>query len=327
MGIQLLSNRTFLYITFSVIILFVLIMSMDMSENENFRCDNDTHETQDTNYKSLPKCNKLNPSYIPKLTYDKWAMREYLKAINYPIAKGFFVERGYIPSRFVLSEKIRYNKMKFPVIIKPNKDAGGNGIVSGITNILQLYNAIKSTKYGRNGMIVEEQLNGTVYRILYVNKKLVSIISRSPPYVTGNGVDSLNVLIDGYNQSLEKTKTYSPSINYELLRSQNYKLNDIVPDGRRVIINNILNYRGGAITEKYPLDKIHPENRQLFESLLGPQFDSNCLGVDFISPDLSVPYYENNGAILEFNSNPARMLHDIFDPEFKERYLKIYRNK
>ena len=70
---------------------------------------------------------------------------------------------------------------------------------------------------------------------------------------------------------------------------------------------------------------MNKENHKMFEDIM-KKFDSNCLGIDFISKDLSKPYYENNAMIIEFNSNPSRKLHMVFDNNFEKKYLDQLKN-
>lgn len=309
-----------------LILTLLIIFAINYNQCETFQCgnfqyENDNYMTLGKNYKNLPSCKKLNSNNIPKLTINKKNMNKYLKRLGYPVPKGFTLKYDKNTDIADLKKYMKLHDMKFPLIIKPIDGTNGIDVVSGIINIRDLYKNIQ--KYEKE-ILIEEQLDGIVYRILYVNKKLVAISSRTAPYIIGNGENTLQELINLYNDNLIKnnSKNFPPPVNNNILISQNVSLNDVIPKNRKIIINNILNYHGGAITENYPLYKIHPINRQLFETLLNTHFDSNCLGIDFISPDLSKPYYENGGTILEFNSNPARMLHDVNDPCFKNRYIK-----
>lgn len=263
-------------------------------------------------------CMSLNSKDICNLTLSKKRTNQFLKNIGYPIPNGF-----YINHNTNIDKQILLSKVKFPLIIKPVDGSCGVDVKTGITNSLQLKMIANHLLKRNNELLVEEELKGTVYRILYVNKKLVSIIGRDVPYVIGDGKNTIEQLNKMRNHNLENSQ-YMVKLNNDYIRSQGYKLDSIPNKDDKVYINNVLNYSGGAITYNYDLNKMHPKNKKLFDDLLNKYLDSNCIGIDFISNDLSVPYDKNGGTIIEFNSNPSRKLHYVFDSGFSDRYYKIY---
>lgn len=273
-------------------------------------------------YDDEPKsCMNLNSSCVCKLTLSKKKTNEFLRKYNYPVPKGFHVN-----SISDIDKQMMLYDIKYPLIIKPSDGTCGIDVISGISNITKLKDKSKELLKNNKELIVEEQLEGTVYRILYVNKKLVSIIGRDVPYIIGNGINTISELNDMRNDNLDRSQ-YKIKLNLDYINSQGYEINSIPKKGEMICVNNVLNYSGGAITYNYDLNRIHPKNKKLFDDLLSKHFDSNCLGVDFISKDLSVPYDENGGTIIEFNSNPSRKLHHVFHPNFSQYYNEAYDRK
>jgi D-alanine-D-alanine ligase-like ATP-grasp enzyme len=299
----------------------------------------DNYMTLSDTYKGLPGCRSFNSRDISALTISKNRMNQFLKERGLPVTKSAFLDTDKLKSSLQGSEESLYRDLKlivtekglrYPLIIKPSSDTSGNGIHSGIVDFESLFRVVSEhlTNISKSNLIVEEQLDGVVYRILYVNKELVAIAGRSVSTVVGNGVSPIIELIELHNNTLKNSnsKQYPIKLNEPYVNSNGYTMNDILPDKEILKVNNILNYGGGALTYPVPITAIHPDNKAIFDLLLGSDFDSNCLGIDFISKDISVPYHKNGAAILEFNSDPARKLHDVFDADFKDRYMDQIRS-
>jgi cyanophycin synthetase len=266
-------------------------------------------------YRDAPSCMYLNSKNICKMTLSKEHTNNFLKKNNFPVPKS------YVSNKNINNY---HNNLTFPLIVKPSDGSLGIDVISGIMTNKQLQYVLNMLHKKYDKLIVEEQMSGTMYRILYVNKKLISIIGRDSPYIIGNNRDTINELVKNYNNNLPKNM-YPIKINELYILSQGYKKDHILEKNKKIFINNVLNYSGGAITYNYPINKMNKENHKMFEDIM-KKFDSNCLGIDFISKDLSKPYYENNAMIIEFNSNPSRKLHMVFDNNFEKKYLDQLKN-
>jgi cyanophycin synthetase len=263
----------------------------------------------------LPSCMHLNSKETCKLTLSKEDTNNFLKINNFPVPKSYVSNKNTINN-----SDIFYHDLSYPLVVKPSNGSLGIDVITGITSNKQLQNILKTLHKKYEKLIVEEQMTGTMYRLLYVNKKLISIIKRDIPYIIGNNKNTIKELVDEHNNNLPKNM-YPIKINRLYILSQGYDIEHILEKNKKVFINNVLNYSGGALTYNYPIHKMNKENHKMFEDILS-KFGSNCLGIDFISEDLSKPYYMNNGMIIEFNSNPSRKLHMVFDEEFKEKYME-----
>lgn len=279
----------------------------------------DDYQTLENNYKILPGCRKFNDLCISKLSINKSKMKRYLKDLGAPVAKSAFIDRKLLEVRDYAAIKHKISKLEYPVVIKPINDAQANGVRTGLRDTDEVIAAFRSVKPSH--FLVEEQIEGTVYRLLYVNKKLLSIAGRDIPYVIGDGTSTITELIGTYNSNLKgKTQQNPIEINETYLKSQGYDPNSVPIKGTVIKVDNILNFSRGAITYPVLVSSMHPDNAELFDRILSV-YDSNCLGIDYVSPDISKSYKKSRTAILEFNSDPARRLHDLFDDTFEERYM------
>lgn len=328
-----------------IVVIFILflfrheLVQQSIQPNEKYKKYN--YITLKPNYKVLPSCKKFNDSEIAKLTINKRKMYEFLRERNIPVPNGISLKikdlQSMLRSPNILRKHVqdKTNNLKYPLIVKPENDTCGNGVITAIPNFDTLFSIVKdyaSNTTKKSNLIIEEQLRGIAYRILYVNGKLLDICARESPKIVGDGQSTVVEIVDEYNKDLLNTNIksvvqYPIRINDPLIKMHGKIRNDILKEGEELEIDNVLSYGNGSKTYAIPLDKMHPDNRKMFDDLLNSsEFDSKCLGIDFISHDISIPYYENGAAVLEFNSNPDRKLHDVLNRKFKEKYMKEYDN-
>lgn len=319
-------------ITYTAIIIIIIFLLIFSSQQDSFNyLSTDEHYSvlnQNQKKRYIKRCNAYNDKNIIKLTINKHKTNEFLRKKGFPVPKSFFINRnifktGYdngVDMKNVLNTVIDQMSISYPVVMKPTKGTWGLGIVTGITDLDTLYDKI--TSYILNpkkddNLIIEEQHAGKVYRILYVNKKILGIIARDIPKVIGDGESSVLDLFQSYKESINKRVR----LNRSYVRSQGYEKADIVPKGVIVGLNNILNFDGER-QYNVPIETIHPKNKEMFDTIVDKYLGINCVGIDYISDDISVPYNVNNGYILELNSNPDRRIHQKIDDGFMDRYTR-----
>jgi hypothetical protein len=96
----------------------------------------------------------------------------------------------------------------FPLVIKPNVSGYSRGSYFPINNFKQLWKAILLTKIWWPTTVIEQYLKGDNYRVAVIDGKIMSVIQRYPPFVIGNGEDSISSLIDAENAVREEMQLY-----------------------------------------------------------------------------------------------------------------------
>ena len=118
-------------------------------------------------------------------------------------------------------------------------------------------------------VVIEEELNGYLFRGTLIGGKLVGVVRRDPPSVIGDGVHSLQELLEKENQRPERNGPIFHKIiidkeaNEELAR-QNIKLEDI-PEKNKVISFSQKTSRGCGGTTTEVTEITHPENVEMLE--------------------------------------------------------------
>jgi cyanophycin synthetase len=166
-----------------------------------------------------------------------------------------------------------------------------------------------------SSVIIERYFTGTDYRLLVVGNKLVAASARYPAAVTGNGIHSIQQLVDAVNASHERgddhdkvlTKIKIDQQVIDLLAEQSLTPESIPATGEYILLRHTANLSTGSTAEDVT-DIVHPDNIFMAEraaKIIG----LDVCGIDIISPDITKPLTENGGAILEINAAPGPRMH------------------
>ena len=193
----------------------------------------------------------------------------------------------------------------FPLILKPIKGSRGQGMIGDIKDIKNLNERIISIN--PHNYILQEQKRGKTYRILILNNKIIYVKESLPPFIIGNNKDSIPILIKKLNDKLKKKikDSYVKRISYNYIREQGYDKDSIPEHNKKIFVTNVINLGNGAQDYNYiPISNVHPVNLDLFLKV-SKIFKLNFCGIDYITNDLSTPYYFSDGNILEVNTKPG----------------------
>jgi cyanophycin synthetase len=109
-----------------------------------------------------------------------------------------------------------------------------------------------------------------------------------------------------------------------MLREQNVTFETIISSNKKIYLSKVSNYHNGASIDNIPLVNVHPENIEMFKKV-NQVLDVKLSGIDFITTNISVPYYLE-GVIIEVNERPDLQIHyDITDN--KKDFIKKYVDK
>jgi len=221
-----------------------------------------------------------------------------------------------------------YNKMIYPLVVKPTIGTQGYGIKTNINNVEELKNQVlflldkQNNKNKRNNILIEEQISGNDYRITVVKGDILGILQRQTPYVIGDGKQTLQALINEHKYS--KLKTHN--IDQTLFQNQQVNFETIIPENQKIIISNVKNFHNGAPLINIPISNIHPDNIHMFKRV-NQVLNKNISGIDYISENLAIPYYQQ-GAVIEVNSSPDSIMHTYtFNKKQKRNYLNTFIDK
>ena len=239
---------------------------------------------------------------------DKELTRRLLSDQCIPFPKGVILEEEE-------EVKSAIEEIGFSVVIKPNDGNHGRGITTCVNSYDEVIKAFRIAKTISDEVIMEKHIEGSDYRFLLINYKLVAVSKRLPAMVRGDGVSSIQKLIDNVNKdpnrgiSHEKilTRITVDENTMDILKRKNLTLDSVLPVGQNLSLKDTANISSGG-TAIDVTDKVHPHNIALVERI-ARLIELNVCGLDIIAKDIMSPITEDTGALLEINAAPGLRMH------------------
>ncbi len=239
---------------------------------------------------------------------DKEETKALLEAAEIPVPRGTVIrtEAG-------LDEAIE--RFGYPLVIKPIDGNHGKGNTTNITNREQAIKAFEAAKVYSRSVIVERFITGYDFRCLVINYKFICAALRTPASVVGDGIHTIQWLIDetnkdprrGYGHEKVLTQITVDQFTQKMLDDVNITLEHIPAKGERVLLKPTANLSTGG-TSTDVTDEVHPANIFMFERI-AKIIGLDICGIDVMATDLRTPVAENGGAILEVNAAPGFRMH------------------
>jgi D-alanine-D-alanine ligase-like ATP-grasp enzyme len=241
-------------------------------------------------------------------------------------AKFFMKKRGYTvaPGRTVFSdawaEALKSNnkipqaltyakKLGYPLIIKPNSKSQGVGVCL-VHNKRELVSALHEVFKGDRVAIVEKYLPGRDYRIVVLDKEIISAYERIPLSVVGDGKSSIINLLKEKQRNFIKsgrdTKINLKDRRIKLkLRSLGLTLSSILPKDEKVYLLDNANLSTGG-DSKDVTSTIHPKFKKIAVELTR-DMGLRISGVDIMVTEGDITKNPKNCSyyIIEINAAPG----------------------
>ncbi len=258
----------------------------------------------------LSGCSDYNPLPVRRACRSKAQAREAFEVNNLPYAQG----------RTFLSPTTAFAFAKthgFPLVIKPNVGGFSRGAYFPIENKSQLLTAAIGVKKWWAISIVEQYLLGKNYRVVMTKFGVMSVLRRYPPFVVGDGKQSISALIDAENALRDKMQlaptTRSIPKNAAIkkhLKQHKMHLGTVPSANQKVYLHHKISLNLGASIELIDKQVLSDNNQQQLKQILD-FFNANILGIDVICEQgIEVDFNAQNCIFLELNSRPFLPMHD-----------------
>ncbi len=262
-------------------------------------------------------CSNYNDVKVRRSCRSKEQGRAKFAEGNLPHARGLVFFNPWGGHRFAKT-------YGFPLVIKPNVSGYSRGSYFPINNMAELWKAIVLAKLWWPTTVVEQYLKGSNYRVVVVKGKIMSIIQRYPPFVIGNGNDSIADLIDAENKTREEMQLYDGMFPIKKsgqvqqhLKKQGYDFLSVPAKGENIELFYRVALAPGGIVRTVDQGSIHADNLELFLKTID-LFKANILGVDIIfERSIEESYRQQKCILLEVNSRPYLKMHDY--PRYGEK--------
>ncbi len=255
----------------------------------------------------------LNPMGSSAIATDKDYANFFMEALGYPIvpkSRTFFSDRWAqvvgAPSRNIDGAYRYARRIGFPVIVKPNSGSQGVGVALVRTRA-EFYAAMRTIFKGDRVALVQKPVSGTDYRLVVLDRDVISAYARIPLNVVGDGRSTISELLKAKQRSFVATsrdtriKTDDPRIAMKL-EHQGLNFSSVPKKGEKVFLLDNANLSTGGD----PVDvtrKVHPEFKKIAVELTRKMGLRLC-GVDLmVSGDIA----DKPGKywVLEINSAPG----------------------
>ncbi|MCF6411774.1 cyanophycin synthetase [Pseudalkalibacillus salsuginis] len=238
---------------------------------------------------------------------DKVMTKSILQDVCLPVPEGCVIS-----SESELLEEAE--RLSYPLVIKPVDGHQGQGVWTNLRSQKELVAAYKQHK-NEEKAILERYYTGDDYRFTVVDGQLAAVSLRLPPFVVGNGHDSIKVLIERENENPlrgeghEKPMTKIP-INDSVenyLRQTNLNLETVLDEGQTVQLLGNANLSTGGLAIDVT-DKIHRSYKEIAERS-ARAIGLDIAGIDMIIQDITAAYRPGCAAVLEVNAAPGIRMH------------------
>lgn len=200
-------------------------------------------------------------------------------------------------------------------VVKPaSGTGGGQGITTGIRTRRQLARAATQAALACHELLIEEQIPGDNYRLLYLDGVLLDAVWRRPPSVTGDGRSAIRRLVEEANAvrlsrgaSISQVLlTVDMDMRHTLAR-QGLSLSAVPPAATVIPVKTVIN-------QNFASDNVTVTDRLCPSVIADGARAARCVGVrlagiDLITSDPSVPLADSGGVVLEVNTTPGFHYH------------------
>lgn len=252
-------------------------------------------------FESLPIPTQYNQHTFTWID-DKAKLRAHLQKNNIPVAHG-----GYAKTFKEALEIFKSGTQ--PFIVKPRTGSRGRHTTTHIYTKEELKEAFTIAKQLCYSVIVEEHLQGSVYRGTYVNGEVVGILRGDTAKIIGDGKQTIKELISKKNAS-KHAQVSDVSITPKLkdfLTRQKLSLSTVLKRGQKVTLSEKIGAEyGGFRAEMLP--RAHPKILEYLKKA-GDSIGCIVVGFDFIINDVTGDPDTQKWGIIEANSLPFIDLH------------------
>jgi cyanophycin synthetase len=251
-----------------------------------------------------------------KLTLDKPLVHRILTAEGLPVPEhALFNVVDLAPALDFLA------RQDGPCVVKPVDRQGGTVTTSGIWTAAHLRRARLRARRLSQRLLIERQVPGDNYRLLFLDGELLDVVRRYPPRLVGDGRSSVRDLL-----AAENDRRYSiaggrgtwdlvADLDTVLtLEQRGLTLGSVPAAGESVVVKTVVNSNGPEFNESVrdQVSDAFVADAARAASLLGVRL----AGVDLISPDCRQPLAAAGGVVLEVNATPGLHYHyEIRNPD------------
>lgn len=257
----------------------------------------------------------FNSLFAQTATVDKLKTFALLSAYDLPTP----ATEAYID----VDQAEQFMKAHGSIVVKPLDGAHGDGITTNVSSSDELQKAIQNAKTINEHVLLQQQVSGRDFRLLFIDYEFIAAVERVPASVLGDGQSTVQALLEARNEEMDKL--------WKNIRSGSVEDSEVNGSVSKTPIEEVLELHGQDFLSRVPgsgetvqvLDKanvslggqtrdvteeVSPELTSSITQLL-KEIDLPLCGVDVMSTDISAPVHKNISFIIELNAAPGLRLH------------------
>lgn len=201
-------------------------------------------------------------------------------------------------------------KLGYPVVVKPADKDGGVAVQADLRTEEEVRAAYAAAVKVSKMVLVEKFIPGRDYRITVFRGKAIWAVERVPAGVTGDGVSTIEQLVEETNADPRRGSTVYAALKKikldeeaeTLLARDGMTPQSIPEEGRFVRLRRASNVTSGGMPVVVT-DRMHPDNAWLAERAANV-IGLDLAGIDLIIPDIATSWREVDSGICEVNAQP-----------------------
>lgn len=245
---------------------------------------------------------------------NKFHTKQLLKENGYSVSEGMAFDSNDINA----AQSFVREELGYPIVIKPTGGAGGKYVFCNIqtdSEFRRAYSALSRVTFAP--ILVERFIAGVDdYRFFIINGKVISIVKRTPPVIVGDGISTIQQLVDAENERRMNPRTnclcsivIDDFDSERCFQMQCIGRNSILKKGEAIQCRFNANVSMGGECETVK-DIVHPSYSDIAVSILKLFSNLPVLVVDLLIRDCTQEACDGNYWVCECCCiNPGLSLH------------------
>ncbi|MBE2262262.1 MAG: acetate--CoA ligase family protein [Burkholderiaceae bacterium] len=199
----------------------------------------------------------------------------------------------------------------YPVVVKPVDLDGGVGVFANLESPESVRAAFFAARKLSRRVLVEKHIRGRDYRLQVVDEEVQGILERVPGGVTGDGVNSVAILLEQQNlarRTATDDRKYLKQMALDdeagrMLVAVGLDATSVPASGQVVRLRAAANVASGGVPVPFEPALAHPDNLALAVRA-ARLLRLDVAGVDLLIPDIARSWIHTGAAICEVNAQP-----------------------
>ena len=216
--------------------------------------------------------------------------------------------------------------MGWPVVIKPLRCEGGDGVTVDIRHAAQVHLAMETARRaGGSPVLVEKQVPGLCHRVLVAFGAVLYVVRRGPLSVVGDGQRSIAALVQAAAERRARLAPWDRAegdyvldhLALETLSAAGHTADEVPAPGSTVALRPAESATWGRHDEDVTR-QTHRDNADI-AIRAARLLNLEVAGIDLVTTDISQPWHHNGAVINEVNFAPL-----LGGGETSRRHLPLF---